>query len=214
MAENKSGYPDFTDDCPLCHGKNCAVRIGFYTRKTIVIGNTTYKNVAIPRWRCSNKGQITPKHRTFSLLPYMLIPHHKHDINLLFETVDYHTCRSRSLEDTKDFIIEQAISDDIYIENSQLYEFNTLFSQALIKLNSIPVLQQKIKPCRTSNNPFLTLIRFISGYQSPMEIGEPLLRKSHSEQMSNAEKLALDYFYLYQTGDYFQRGFLDRKSVV
>ncbi len=131
----------------------------------------------------------------------MSIPYHKFDINLLFASVEYNTCHSQSLEDTKDFIIEQAISDDIYIENSQLYQFNTLFSQALIKLNSIPGLKQKISQYRISDKPLQTLIHFISAYQSPME-------KSYSEQMSNIDKLTLDYFYQYQTGDYFQRGFL------
>jgi hypothetical protein len=131
----------------------------------------------------------------------MAIPYHKHDINLLIEAVEYNISNSQSLKDTKDFISEQGINTDISIENSQLYEFNTIFSQALVKLNSIPVLQQKIKKYWISDKPFHTLINFISGYQSPMA-------KNYPEQMTNIEKLTLDYFYQYQTGDYFQRDFL------
>ncbi len=131
----------------------------------------------------------------------MVIPYHKHDINLLIEAVEYTTRDSHSLKVTKDFISEQGINTDISIENSQLYEFNTVCSQALIKLNSIPVLKQRINDCRISDKPLQTLINFISGYHSPLE-------KSFSEEMTNIEKLTLDYFYQYQTGDYFQRGFL------
>ncbi|MBL7105883.1 MAG: hypothetical protein ISS18_16280, partial [Bacteroidales bacterium] len=88
-AKESYDFPDYSEQCPLCSGKDCAVRIGFYYRKKLVFGFKTYKNVPIARWLCQKKGHRKPKHRTFSLLPSALIPYHSHDLSLISETVKH-----------------------------------------------------------------------------------------------------------------------------
>ena len=136
-------------------------------------------------------------------MPHSLIPYHQYDLNTILETVKFTCDQQHSLEDTKDFISVQGINTDISIENSQIYDFQNILSQSLIKLLSVPELKQKIMNSRSfkSDNPLQTLIDFIGCYQSPME-------KIYYLQTSNIEKLAMDFFFYYQTGDYARRGFL------
>ncbi len=179
------------------------MRIGFYTRKKMVIKNKTYHGVPIPRWKCRQKGALKSPHRTFSLLPHALIPYHQHDLDTLFATLKFLGQEQNTLKDTKDFISAQGIATDIAIENSQIHDFQNIFSQSLMKLMAIPELKHKIRRNRRyrSTQPIPTLIDFIEQYQSPVE-------KIYGIETSAIEKLATDFFFHYQSGDYCQRDFL------
>jgi hypothetical protein len=179
------------------------VRIGFYIRKKVVIHNRTYQNVPIPRWKCQQKGPLKCSHRTFSLLPHALIPYHQHDLGTLFATLKYNCNAQHTLEDTKDFISEQGIAADIAIENSQIHDFKNMFLQSMMKVMAILELKRKIHHNGNyqSTQPIQSLINFIEQYQSPLE-------KIYHTPTSNIEKLAADFFFHYQTGDYFQKDFL------
>jgi hypothetical protein len=179
------------------------VRIGFYIRKKVVIHNRTYQNVPIPRWKCQQKGPLKCSHRTFSLLPHGLIPYHQHDLDTLFATLKFNCNAQHTLEDTKDFISEQGIAADIAIENSQIHDFQNIFSQSMMKVMAIPEFKRKIERNRYYRNtqPIQTLIHFIEHYRS-------LVEKIYLTPTSNIEKLAVDFFFHYQSGDYFQRDFL------
>ena len=37
-------FPDYNSSCPLCGGENCAVRIGFYHRKKVIVDNKIHEN--------------------------------------------------------------------------------------------------------------------------------------------------------------------------
>jgi hypothetical protein len=195
--------PDYSDDCPICHGKDCAVRIGHYYRKKMILHNKTYNDVPIPRWKCRRKGHAKISHRTFSLLPHPLVPYHQHDIDIILDTVKCINSDEHTLEDTKELVSMQGLESEILIENSQIHDFQNIFAQSFVKLLSLVETKSKIMEsgCLQAGNPIKTVIDFIDTYQSPLD-------HTYQTGTSNAEKLAMDFFFHYQTGDYFQRDFL------
>lgn len=196
-------FPDFTACCPLCGGSHCAVRIGFYQRKQVIIGYELYEDFPIARWLCRRKGTRKPKHKTFSLLPYPLIPYHRYGLNVIVDTVSFHHHHGSSLVQTKDFISGQGVNNDIPLEDNQIHDLMNIFSQALLKLTTIAELKQQISQSRywNSSDPIGTLLKFIKSYTSPLLTTRKL-------KASRVEQLALDFFYHFQTGDYFDRHFL------
>lgn len=66
--------PDFRDQCPLCGGRNCAVRHGLYYRRVLDRCGRIHERFPIPRFRCSRRGQREPEAVTFSVLPDQLLP--------------------------------------------------------------------------------------------------------------------------------------------
>jgi len=196
-------FPDYGECCPLCGGKNCAVRIGFYQRKKVIVDNKIYENVPIARWLCQRKGSRIAQHQTFSLLPSPLIPYHRQGLNVIVDIVNFHHHNGSSLVQTKDFISDKGVNTDLPLENNQIHDVMNIFSQALLKLKTIPELKQQISQASywDSSDPIATMLKFIDGYQSCFSTTQQL-------HASNAELLALDFFYHFQTDDYFQRHFL------
>ena len=74
-------FPKFNNYCPICGSKNCTVRIGYYFRYYIDIETGVILLIAITRYKCQRKGKASLKDKTFSLLPYFLIPYHRLTIN-------------------------------------------------------------------------------------------------------------------------------------
>ena len=196
-------FPDYRACCPLCGGENCAVRIGFYKRKKVIVDNNIYKRVPIARWLCQRKGSRMPQHKTFSLLPFPLIPYHRHGLNVIVDTVNFHRHHGASLEQTKSFISSSGVNTDIPLENNQIHDFMKIITQALLKLTSIAELKQQISQASfwDSSDPIGTMLNFIAGYQSCCSTTSQL-------HASPAEQLALDFLYHFQTNDYFDRHFL------
>ena len=196
-------FPDYSVCCPLCGGKNCAVRIGFYERKLVIVDNRIYENVPIARWLCQRKGPKRPQHQTFSLLPYPLIPYHRHGLNIIVDTVNFLHHQGASLEQTKRFISGNGVNNDIPLENNQIHDFNKIFSHALLKLTTIAELKQQISQASfwDSSDPIRTMLDFIAGYDSRFLATQQL-------HASPAEQLALDFLYHFQTADYYDRHFL------
>jgi len=201
-AKKTYQFPDFSQQCPLCGGKNCAVRIGFYIRKRLVLYLTTYYDVPIPRWLCRQKGPLKVKHRTFSLLPSALIPYHNADLNLVAETVNYQQQQpGTTYEQTKNYISDNAQLPDIDLENKQIKQFQQLVATAFTKLMAIPEIKQRISRDFNSSDTIKTVLNFIDNYHSPFLTTAKLAA-------SNIEKLSWDFFYNFQSGCYFDRQFL------
>ncbi len=179
------------------------MRIGFYKRKKVIVDNKIHENVPIARWLCQRKGSTIPQHQTFSLLPSPLIPYHSHGLNVIVDIVNFHHHNGSSFVQTKDFISDKGVNTDLPLENNQIHDFMNIFSQALLKLTTIAELKQQISQASywDSSDPIATMLKFINGYESRFLSTQQL-------HASNAEQLALDFFYHFQTDDYFQRHFL------
>jgi hypothetical protein len=189
--------------CPLCGGKACPQRIGYYKRKKVIIGFVIYYNFPIARYRCQRKGAIVPGHRTFSLLPHWLVPYRQHACDAIIETVKHVHQSGDSLEQTKQVICNQGRDTDIPLDNQQILDFTRLCGEGFHKLCATPALKRQLQDsrCFNSQNPVDAVLNFIGCYQSPLTL-------THQPNVSNIEKLRLDFFYHFQTGPYFQRLFL------
>ncbi len=152
---------------------------------------------------CQRKGPKKSTHKTFSLLPYPLIPYHRHGLNVIVDTVNFHHHNGSSLVQTKDFISSNGVDTDIPLENNHIHDVMNIFSQALLKLTSIAELKDQISQASywDSSDPINTMLQFINNYESRFLSTQQL-------HASNAEKLALDFLYHFQTADYGQRHFL------
>ena len=157
----------------------------------------------IARWLCHRQGHQKTLHKTFSLLPFQLLPYHRHGLNVIFDTLSFHQQHGTSFERTKRFISDAGVNDDLSLENNHIHDFMNIFSQALLKLSSVAELKQQISPTSDGDrrDPVNTMLQFITNYESRFLATQQL-------HASNAEKLAVDFFYHFQTGDYFQRHFL------
>jgi hypothetical protein len=65
--------PDYRDCCPLCLGRDCAVRHGLYHRPVIDQDGRVYADFPVPRFKCRRKGARCPGSVTFSVLPSQLV---------------------------------------------------------------------------------------------------------------------------------------------
>jgi hypothetical protein len=203
-AKQTNDFPEYSEQCPLCGGKDCAVRIGFYFRKQVVFKFKIYKNVPIARWLCRKKGHLKTKQRTFSLLPSVVIPYHSHDLNLILETVKHkRQQQGATFEHIKSFISDRGIKTDIALENNQIHDFLQIFTSAFAKLMAIPQLKQHIEQADflDSSDPIITLISFINSYKSRFLTTANL-------KVSKIEKLTFDLFFNFQTACFFDRHFL------
>ena len=79
-------YPSFKHECPICGGKDCAVRIGYYYRYSISLLLGKKFLIKVARYLCQRKNphfKDKKAHRTFSLLPTECIPYHQYDRDYL-----------------------------------------------------------------------------------------------------------------------------------
>ena len=61
--------PDYRSRCPLCGGKECAVRHGLYFRKVVGRDGELWERFPVPRFLCRRRGPGKPTAVTFSVLP-------------------------------------------------------------------------------------------------------------------------------------------------
>ncbi len=90
--------------CPLCGGKDCAEILGKYCRGAVAERGTYYKAFPVFRFECNGKGG-TPivDHRTFSLLPYQLIPYTKYCIPFIINTLSKMNKEGKSIKEILDY---------------------------------------------------------------------------------------------------------------
>ncbi len=93
--------------------------------------------------------------------------------------------------------------DTIELSDHQFHDFQEIFEQAFAKINATPQLKDVLHRQESSlaHDPVGCVLNFIDHYQTP-------LSSPASLPATSAEKLALDFFFLYQPGHYFRRHFL------
>ena len=67
-------FPDYSDKCPICGGRDCPVRIGYYHRRYIDIQLAIIILIPIARYKCRRKARPLIKDRTFLALTRYIIP--------------------------------------------------------------------------------------------------------------------------------------------
>jgi hypothetical protein len=129
-------FPDFSDKCPICGGNHCAVRIGYYYRWTIDIDlqNCRVVILLIPvaRYLCRRVNKPKQKHKTFSLLPDILIPYNRISIDLMMYILQIliaNTHIEPALEK-----IDSISPEDIFFSEKMIQHLLEIMEQSRIKL--------------------------------------------------------------------------------
>ena len=133
-------FPDFSDECPICGSKHCAVRIGYYYRWVYIFNLKIKILIPIARYLCRRKNtslkKLKSKHKTFSLLPSQIIPYRLYDLDtLLFIAVLRFKNGQSLLNINAEF---SAISDTAALAVATVLEYILLFIAAHTKLFSYP----------------------------------------------------------------------------
>lgn len=90
----------YKERCPLCGGKDCAEYLGCYYRGVTDERGTYYKAFPVFRFKCNGKGgESVVNHRTFSLLPYQLVPYTKYSIPFIINTLKKMTIEDKSIQE-------------------------------------------------------------------------------------------------------------------
>jgi hypothetical protein len=125
---------DVYNRCPICGGMNCAQFIGYYVRKVVDENGKKYDDFPIARFLCNRKGtEVIVNHKTFSLLPFQLIPYHKYCIDFMVKTLKLRYVDGHSIYDTLDNL---AISgeDSLSTGAGQVIDFAVMVKEAIDKI--------------------------------------------------------------------------------
>jgi len=122
---------------------------------------------------------------------------------MMVEIVSHQQQAENSFESTKDFIDNPEEDNELSLENQQIINHRNLFRATFIKLCSIPLLKEQLinSNCLDSHNPTGSVIQFLACYQASTTY-------NRDTSLSNAHKLSIDFFYLFQTDAFFYRYFL------
>lgn len=130
-------FPDFSDECPICGGKECAVRHGFYGRWGYSLKDRKLLYIPVPRYLCRKKGKSPPKsrHRTFSLLPSSLIPYHLYDVDCLVHIVRGIYQKQQTMLQAAMSLMERLSGDHTALEAAHAFRSLNVFRPACLKMN-------------------------------------------------------------------------------
>lgn len=203
LARTSLQFPNYSEDCPLCHGKDCAVQMGFYYRKCVIFLSQTYSDIPIHRYLCRKKGQVKHSHSTFSLLPCPLIPYRQCALEVVIEALRLFYHQNLSYSKIKDSIANMSLTTFIDFEDYQIRDFLRILKQSFFKLTTNPQLKSIFFPQKISPSicTWTSAFDFIFTYQSPFS-------STTLSPLSPPQQCALDFFFSYQEGDCFNRHFL------
>ena len=163
-------FPDFKEKCPICHGENCAVRHGFYSRLIIDIKKGYFFFILIIRYKCRRvlKPKNGLKDKTFSLLPHELIPYFSFTIESLMIIILNTLVKLKSTKEIQNLLDVSLIDEDrLYnIDSRHIKNYCLLFIETYFKLNEF-ISKHNIRAgpfYGYNNNP--AAISFLKNYKN------------------------------------------------
>ncbi len=124
--------------CPVCGGQDCARRLGKYRR--IVIDENGQEGVlVVPRFVCRGLGPVRGRARTFSVLPFDVIPSRRWSVSWLLKVS---VLLSDSLVSAMDWLSEKGFST----ESRQLYRWLALIGIVIERLHQHPLEGMSVSP--------------------------------------------------------------------
>lgn len=120
----------------MCGASNCAQFIGYYYRRVIDERGTYYKAFPIARYLCNGKGKaVTVKHRTFSLLPYQLVPYTKYSVPFILNALmKVYGQDSYSVKKLLDYMAGFDSEEYIDLSTSTFYAFRSFILTCIDKM--------------------------------------------------------------------------------
>jgi hypothetical protein len=139
--------PDYRDRCPLCLGRDCAVRHGLYFRRVIDREGRIHDAFPIPRFKCRRKGPAEPQSSTFSVLPAELISRRGASLPLVVRILSLFLSEG-SMTRTLDALAEtnDTPSSTWFPEPATLYRLVRLAGCAEARLRLGPAIREPPSP--------------------------------------------------------------------
>jgi len=125
---------DFAARCPVCGAAGCAKFLGYYYRQVIDEYGTYYKAFPLARFECYGLGHVpSGSHRTFSLIPYQLIPYVKYSLPFILKCLKSVSGEGRSVNQLLDYLAgcEQGHVD---LSRSSYYHFRAFVLRCADKM--------------------------------------------------------------------------------
>lgn len=172
----------------------------FYVRVRIYLGDTVYEDILIIRFICRRLNPNVPPgtHRTFSLLPYPLVPYSPYALPTTFTLAAALTEHGENPYQTSQVLASQY--ENLNPEPATLTRIKHRLLEAVHKLKQVPQkFQSLISPLLSRRSITLSeLLALLGSYQSPVLVSA-----------SGARALSYDWFYVFQEErPYMQRDFL------
>ena len=154
-----------SDKCPICGAYNCYKFLGFYSRPVFDENGTFFKDFLIARFECFQKGSdIIVQHKTFSLLPYHLIPYCKFSIPFIFKILEMNHINDKSVMDIQELLSKYENSDNyIDLAQSTIYKFKNIIEATINKILAFayyPEFNKKLHDLKTDNMIIVEFITF------------------------------------------------------
>jgi hypothetical protein len=167
------------------------------------LGDTVYENVLIARFICRRLNPNVPPgtHRTFSLLPYPLVPYSPYALPTTIELVSALSAHADNAYQTSQTLASQ--HEHLNPDPTTLGRLQRRLLEALRKLQRLPEkFQQMLHQNKSSNcrslKTLADLITLLVSYHSQVLL-----------EVSGACALSYDWFYVFQAElPYMQRDFL------
>ena len=133
--------------CPICGGRDCAQFLGYYPRPVYDEKGTFYKSFLIVRFECHRKGSnVLVQHRTFSLLPYQLIPYCKYSIPFVIKVLNMIHIEDKSTMQVQELLSKYDNSEEyVDLAQSSIFKFKNIIISSMNKLLSIIDSYQEFK---------------------------------------------------------------------
>lgn len=131
-------FPSFSDKCPICGAKNCAVRIGYYWRWVYIFKLKIKLYIPVARYLCRGKNKsksiLKSIHKTFSLLPSQIIPYRLLDADSMLYLTDLRFNKEMCLLDISSEFSAQTEESIIALSTATLLQYLLLFINGTKKL--------------------------------------------------------------------------------
>ena len=128
---------DFSCRCPICGGRDCAKFLDYYPRGVVDEKGTYYKAFPVARFLCNRKGsELVSRHKTFSLLPYQLIPYTKYSLPFIIKVLKLRYIEDRSIYKLQEYLAAVEEADNIHLDLSvgRIYGFKKLVMETIDKI--------------------------------------------------------------------------------
>lgn len=160
---------DFRNCCPLCGGVDCAEFIGYYTRAVVDENGTYFKEFPIARYLCRGKGKRMPgDDRTFSLLPYQLVPYIRYSIPFIIKVLKARYEEGLSISKLQDYVAGFGKDEILSIMADQLSGFRQIVLEAVHKITATghyQGLEGEIFAKSTDKDILIAFIEFASCFE-------------------------------------------------
>ena len=147
---------DFQSHCPLCGGKDCARFLQYYTREVIDENSTYFKEFPIARFQCRGKGwKKESKGKTFSLLPYQLVPYIKYSIPFILKVLKARYIDKLSIYKVQEYIDSFMGNTLLTLDADQFYMLRQMVEEAIDKMLMMNFYQENKELFEWSGNKLL-----------------------------------------------------------